>query len=306
MWIAKAPSNIALIKYMGKKDGNIATNISLSYTLEKFTTEVILELNKHPKDQFINNNFNQQEIERFLAHLSYIKHITKFDRYFMIKSKNNFPRSAGIASSASSFAALTICAFKCISEITKSSIPTAETMSNISRTASGSSCRSFFSPWCVWNGLVTEKIDLPILQHDLILVDDQQKKISSSAAHKLIQTSLLIDRRKERAEIRFYRLKAALNSNNWKEAYQTCWEEFFDMHALFETSCPNFGYITAKTMAILIEIREFWENNNDGPIITIDAGPNIHLLWRNNSEDIRSELKKQLLKNFRNAKLKFL
>ena len=299
MWTSKAPSNIALIKYMGKKEGNIPENISLSYTLEKFTTEVALEEHQK-KDIFINDiGLNENEIRRFLSHLNYIKDLTNFKGYFKIASKNNFPRSAGIASSASSFAALTMCAFKAISDIKNVSSPSVQEMSSISRRGSGSSCRSFFSPWCVWDGEKAEKIDISInkLLHDVVLVDSGLKKVSSSEAHKLVQTSLLIDGRSNRAKNRFDRLVYALNNNQWNIAYQICWEEFFDMHALFETSVPHFGYISSETMFVLSELRKFWENNNDGPLVTIDAGSNVHLLWKNDREYLRSSFKKSLAEN---------
>ena len=298
-WAATAPSNIALIKYMGKEDGNIPTNISLSYSLDRFTTEVRLELNNETDaDVFVNQeNLLPEECQRFLEHLAYIKELCNFCGNFTVKSKNNFPHSAGIASSASSFAALTLCAFDAISEIKNAPSPTVDFMSSVSRKASGSSCRSFFFPWCVWDENSARKIDLPnckILRHDLILINSEKKEISSSDAHKLIRTSLLADGRKERAENRFYRLISALNADNWQAAYQICWEEFSDMHAMFETSSPHFGYMHPETTRALVEIRRFWKTHNDGPIVTIDAGPNVHLLWREDSEDLRREFKRCL------------
>jgi diphosphomevalonate decarboxylase len=281
---------------MGKDEGNIPKNISLSYTLWKFVTEVSMEICKN-SDEFLNEfDLSSSSIERFLQHLNRIKQITNFHGYFRVKSVNNFPHSAGIASSASSFAALTICAFDAICEMQGVNMPTMEYMSSISRLGSGSSYRSFFSPWCVWEQNHAKVIDIKTsnLKHDLILVDKSVKKISSSNAHALIQTSLLAHGRTKRAEIRFYELICALNNDEWAKAYQICWEEFFDMHALFETSRPHFGYIGPKTMLVISEIREFWNEHNDGPIVTIDAGPNVHLLWRKDSSQLRDSMKEEL------------
>lgn len=299
MWVSKAPSNIALIKYMGKKNGNIPNNISLSYTLEKFTTEVTLE-ECLENDIFSNSlGLSEVEIQRFLSHLAYIKDLTDFKGYFRITSSNNFPRSAGVASSASSFAALTKCVFNAISDIKNISIPSVHDMSAISRLGSGSSCRSFFSPWSVWQAEKAESINISIneLLHDLVLVDNGLKKISSSDAHRLVQTSLLIDGRDNRAKNRFDRLLYALNNNQWEVAYQVCWEEFSDMHALFETSAPHFSYFTKETIFVLSKVKDFWKNNNDGPLVTVDAGPNVHLLWRGNGEYLRSSFKQFLIQN---------
>jgi diphosphomevalonate decarboxylase len=299
MWICKAPSNIALIKYMGKLENNIPCNVSLSYTLKKFQTEVSLKI-CDKRDIFADEmHLGSEAAARFLHHLARIKKITACHEFFEIKSKNNFPHSAGIASSASSFAALTICAFKAICEIKNLPMPSLEEMSQISREASGSSCRSFFSPWCRWEGKSTEKIDIKInnLSHDLVLVSKKSKEISSGNAHRLVKSSLLFEGRPKRASLRFEKLVDALNSDKWSDAYQLCWEEFWDMHALFETSNPHFGYINSATIAILSQIREYWKNYNDGPIVTIDAGSNVHLLWRLDQITLRNKLKSVLDQN---------
>jgi diphosphomevalonate decarboxylase len=267
---------------MGKLEHNIPNNASLSYTLDKFTSEVSLEICDNA-DVFINEmEFDQQSIDRFLNHLRYIKGLMHCKKFFKIKSRNNFPHSVGIASSASSFAALTICSFKAICEIENIELPPIEEMSKISRRASGSSCRSFFSPWSIWRGESAEKIDIKIneLTHNLVLVNKKLKEVSSSEAHGRVQSSLLFDGRARRAEMRMKKLIDALNEHNWSIAYQLCWEEFWDMHALFETSAPHFGYIDAGTISVLSEIRKFWKIHNDGPIATVDAGCNVHLLWR--------------------------
>lgn len=302
IWKVRAPSNIALIKYMGKSDGNVPCNTSLSYALEGLYTEVTLRLiekreeaseenrtgteeKEKSADFFENSSLSEPEVERFLKHLRYVKKLTNFGGQFYVVSRNSFPMSAGIASSASSFAALTMCAFKAISDIRGIQMPSKEFMGDVSRVGSGSSCRSFFSPWCIWrveNGAsVIEKVDIPLeLDHRLILVDTKAKEVLSSEAHRRVQTSLLMERRAERAEMRCEKLIAALRDVNWQEAYQICWEDFWDMHALFETSNPAFGYMLPKTLEVLRKVRSFWKEKGDGPIATVDAGPNVHLLWR--------------------------
>lgn len=289
MWIAKAPSNIALIKYMGKQENNIPCNVSLSYTLDNFFTEVQLNLNeKSAADNFINDILSENEKNRFLNHLRYIKNLLNFNGFFCVRSVNSFPKSAGIASSASSFAALTMCAFKAISNIKGIKMPSQEYMSSVSRIGSGSSCRSFFSPWCVWKEEEAKKINFPVeVEHQLILVNSEKKDISSSEAHRRVQTSLLMQNRPQRAEFRFEKLISAFENKKWDEAYQVCWEEFQDMHALFETSFPHFGYILPETLDALIKIRKFWKDHNDGPIVTLDAGPNIHLLWKKENKELQ-------------------
>ncbi|MDR2781805.1 MAG: hypothetical protein LBB21_05145 [Holosporaceae bacterium] len=302
MWISEAPSNIALIKYMGKLEssGTVVEpcNISMSYTIPYFSTKVFLE-NCNGEDCYINKiGLNQESIDRFLRHLKNIKKIFNYNGFFSVESLNNFPHSAGIASSSSSFAALTKCTLTALCEITGAPLPTPEQMSKISRMASGASCRSFFFPWCVWDRSGAKSINLKIneLYHDLILIDANPKKISSSKAHSLVKSSPLFAERPQRAEQRFTALVDAINCDKWNEAHHICWEEFLDMHQLFETSSPSFKYIQSKTTAVLEKIQQFYKSNNDGPLVTIDAGPNIHLLWKKDQNEIRNELKKEIFR----------
>ncbi len=301
MWTAEAPANIALIKYMGKDSEGLPCNSSLSYTIDRFRTKVILELSA--EDEFENEQgFPQVGVDKFLNHLRYIEGIFGCKKHFLIKSENNFPHSSGVASSASSFAALTLCSIKAICEIQAISMPSLEEMSAISRKGSGSSCRSFFAPWALWKGESAKAIDLPDLDHDLILVDSSVKKISSSEAHKRVKTSPLFAGRPQRAEIRLETLILFLRQDCWYETYQLCKEEFLDMHALFETSSPSFSYMTENTIALLNAIEEFWNRYQDGPIVTIDAGPNIHLLWRKNyQQDFRNNFRLSFLDFLKNG-----
>ncbi|MDR2107605.1 MAG: hypothetical protein LBO73_03760 [Holosporaceae bacterium] len=297
MWSSKASSNIALIKYMGKTERNIPCNVSLSYTLDKFVTEVTLE-NCEGKDEFTNElGLNSSAVNRFLKHLENIKKRFGYEGFFRVKSSNNFPHSAGAASSSSSFAALTKCALAAICEIKKLPLPSPEEMSKISREGSGASCRSFFFPWAVWRGEGGKAISFNTgdPDHDLILTDAKPKKISSGEAHEAVKSSPLFAGRPERAENRFSDLADALDNNRWNDARRICAEEFRDMHALFETSVVPFSYIGPLTASILKQIEDFCGTEENGPIVTLDAGPNIHLLWKKNSEDLRNKLKHAIL-----------
>lgn len=164
-WFSQAPSNIALIKYMGKKDEvhNIPDNASLSYTLNNLLSSVVLETTSGRKDfwepleipgagTFILSPSAQN---RFLEHLARLKEYFLFSGAFIVRSSNNFPHSSGLASSASSFAALTKCGMLALSELTNKPLPSIEIQAQLSRLGSGSSCRSFFL-----HGLFGRKITL--------------------------------------------------------------------------------------------------------------------------------------------------
>lgn len=89
---------------------------------------------------------SSQAQERFLQHLARIKAYFNYSGSFVVRSSNNFPTSSGLASSASSFAALTKCAALALSELTSQPLPAIEEQARLSMLGSGSSCRSFSLP----------------------------------------------------------------------------------------------------------------------------------------------------------------
>src|SRR5690606_1052562 len=104
---------------------------------------------------------NSQQEMRFLNFLKNIKQVFNYDGHFIVKSGNNFPSDCGLASSASSFAALTKVAAKAICEIQEIPLPPTNQLAELSRLGSGSSCRSFFAPWSFWSHDVIQEINLP-------------------------------------------------------------------------------------------------------------------------------------------------
>ena len=297
-WFAQAPSNIALIKYMGKKDSehNIPINPSLSYTLNNLLSSVLLEQHPGKKDYWEPLNtpgmglftLSNQAQERFLKHLALLKSQFDYSGAFIVRSCNNFPHSSGLASSASSFAALTKCATLALSELTQKPLPSIETQAQLSRLGSGSSCRSFFSPWALWQEETITAIELPYQQliHQVIIVSHAEKEVSSSEAHQRIRTSTLYKTRPQRASANLKLLLNAFETRDWKSAYDVCWKEFQDLHQLFSTSEPSFAYISDKSKAALNALQQLWLREGDGPLVTMDAGPNIHLLYRPEQADL--------------------
>ena len=306
-WFAQAPANIALIKYMGKKDPakNIPDNPSLSYSLDNLLSNVSLEIQAGKTDYWEPLSIPGAEPftlstaaqERFLRHFSNLKTWFNYTGSFIIRSSNNFPHSSGLASSASSFAALTKCASLALSELTHCPLPSIETQAALSRQGSGSSCRSFFSPWALWDDETVKAIQLPYMQlrHEVIIISKDEKDVSSSAAHQRILTSPLYADRSERARQNLTFLLKALNEEDWTAAYKICWREFQDMHQLFATCAQPFSYMTDRSNAALRTVQDLWERNGDGPIVTMDAGPNIHLLYRPDQAEMSLQFKKDYL-----------
>lgn len=304
---SSAPSNIALIKYMGKlsQDSNRPTNSSLSWTIESMRSFVrITEDQNLPDDQWkpllrddlVALHLSEKGQQRFLKHFKNIKKQFGIQGNYLIESGNNFPSDCGLASSASSFAALTKVAVKAFANHHSEAADLNDLeQAELSRLGSGSSCRSFFGPWSLWFSEGVRPLEFPIsqLRHQVLIIEDEIKKVSSSEAHQRVTTSPLFVGRPQRAEARLADLMVVFKhieqEGAWKSAFEIVWDEFLDMHALFETSQQPFTYMTSKTKESLKFLRDYWDQNQDGPLVTMDAGANIHLLYRDDQKALQEK-----------------
>ena len=334
-WEATAPANIALIKYMGKSDPsskgftsfdldslgkdflkrrsfsslmkhNPSLNDSFSFTLNHFITKVkISEIKtKHQgqdewkplKENNLESKLSLKAQKRFLNFFIFLKEIFHIKEFYRLQSGNNFPHSIGLASSASSFAALTSATYNLArnkSFLLKDLSLT--DLARLSRLGSGSSCRSFFAPWSFWKGEDILPVSFPKynLMHQVLIVEKKEKKISSSEAHKRVLSSPLFKGRPQRANNRLTQLFQALNKRQWGKCHSIVWEEFSDMHQLFETSSPPFSYKTASVKKTLEWLADYWNRNKDGPLVTMDAGSSIHLLYRQDQKTLMEQIRSQ-------------
>ena len=297
IWSASAPSNLALIKYAGKKnESNLPLNSSLSYTLDHLITKVKITPIEDNQDRwqaledknFIPLTLSDHSVKKFLDFFKVLKKTFQVSGFYLVRSANNFPDSAGVASSASSFCALTKAVYEVAlsrslaSEQVKSWTTTG--LSTLSRQGSGSSCRSFFRPYALWEREGTRAVNLPFshLTHKLIMVDSEKKAVSSSTAHIKIVASPAFKGRVERAQKRLSTLLFELNNQNWRACFEVIWEEFQDLHALYESA--GIFYRNRESHKILNTIKTFWEKEKDGPLVTMDAGSSVHLLFRPDQE----------------------
>lgn len=323
-WV-KAPSNIALIKYMGKKEGgagkNVPENPSLSMTLSDLATfQLWEEATGTSGFEIVADGLvlDQKAVLRMKTHLdrvvedapAYLKSLgleVSRSKSWKVTTSNSFPAGAGIASSASSFAAATFGAVisqakdpsQAIARILSapaSDIAVWDFLTNFSRQGSGSSARSFFGPFVSWTeekvALVESKTTRWV---DLVcLVQQSQKEVSSSQAHERVRTSPLWKDRVQNATRRYESVIAALKSGEgsaFKKIAGLATEDSAEMHRLFETSQPSFSYATAVTTQIQQFVSTIPES--DYAFCTLDAGPNVHVLVdADHAGAIRSRLEK--------------
>ncbi len=299
-----APSNIALIKYMGKTDvkSNIPTNPSMSYTVDYLKTHIEITENNVDDWQLLDGYYplalSEEGKEKFLRFFLLLKNELQIAGNFLLKSANTFPADAGLASSASSFAALTKGAWElCKLQhgdraqsilLKNSDLQVNEALARISRLGSGSSCRSFFEGFCKWEKERVTSMNFPYkdLHHIVFLLEEGKKEVSSSDAHRRVPTSPNFLNRIQRAEDRQVRLEKSLLASDWDTSRKIVWDEFIDMHNLFETADPPFSFITDESKKLLAALLLNYEKDGSGPIVTMDAGPNIHLFFNNEQKQM--------------------
>lgn len=308
--LVRAPSNIALVKYMGKHAGseNLPENPSVSLTLDRLASWVELTSAgaMAQQDSFEAiapggaegraPDLNEAGTKKFLAHLTRFKQEARaigerleiefrdLSRSVTVRSANTFPHSAGIASSASSFAALSLASFlhfardrAAFARRWEEDVNLREAVAEFARRGSGSSCRSLQGPWVSWEGAQARKLysKMPALVDLVLIAGDQPKAVGSSEAHARVKTSPLWSGRVARAERRHREVVRAIEEGDFEKVAFAADADFRDMHELFHTSAPSFTYWNENTKRILAYFADL------GPgkfILTMDAGPNVHLI----------------------------
>lgn len=307
----QAPSNIALVKYWGKFGLQLPKNASISYTLSRCLTETTLHYSpRNSKTSTIDfevffegkpaPHFHKK-IETFFKR---IQPYTSFinDYKFRIETKNTFPHSSGIASSASGMAALSYC----IMELEKRLNPEISTdyfhqkASFLARLGSGSAARSIQGPMMIWgerpnlaNSSNEYAIQNPFELHanfenyqdTILLVDKGTKQVSSSLGHDLMNHHPFAENRFKQANNNLDKLIHILKEGNLDEFIKLVESEALTLHAMMMTSSPYFLLMKPNTLEIINHIWNYREKTGNHLCFTLDAGANVHLLYPKSEKD---------------------
>lgn len=315
----QSPSNIAIVKYWGKKGIQIPINPSISFSLSNTITETEIIYSPKQSGKNISIDFSFEGInnksfeEKILRYLTQIKSkFSIFDKYHLqIKSKNTFPHSAGIASSASSMSSLILCLLS-IEHKEKQLSKDAffKKASFFSRLASGSACRSVYPGFTLWgktDAFQSSSDECAIslseihpvfndLQDSILIVSSAQKKISSSAGHQLMELHPYKEVRIKQANQHTTQLIQALKLGDFESFIRICETEALSLHAMMMTSNPSYILMEANSLKIIEKIRQFRNDSGFDLCFTLDAGPNIHLLYpKSTKEEIIKFIKAELL-----------
>jgi diphosphomevalonate decarboxylase len=294
----QAPSNIALIKYWGKHGVQIPANPSISFTLNHCKT--ITKLTATAAHAFgFKVLLDGVEKPSFAPKIeSYFKRIAAYSTWisnyhFKIETTNTFPHSSGIASSASSMAALSSCLMDMESQLTGQVIDMKKA-SFLARLGSGSACRSLEGKLVVWGNHEETPgssnlygIDLsdhlhPVFQDyqdTILLVDKGEKTVSSTVGHELMNEHAFAKARFHQAHSNLTEIKKCLKDGDIEGFIKITESEALTLHAMMMTSHPYFILMKPNTLSIIDEIWNYRKETGVPICFTLDAGANVHVLY---------------------------
>ncbi len=300
-----SPSNIALVKYWGKRAHQIPENPSVSFTLNYCKTITLVSYSKkvaHSEFSFevyldgeLKDSF-KPKIETFFKRIeAYLPFLKAY--HFKIETKNTFPHSSGIASSASGMSALALCLMSIEQEFTSNTMETSffyKKASFLARLGSGSACRSLEGDLVVWgehkeikgsSNLFGTKYPYTVhknfknYQDTILLVDKGEKQVSSTVGHNLMHNHPFANRRFEQAHDNLSKLISVFESGDLDAFIKIVESEALTLHAMMMTSMPYFILMKPNTLEIINRIWKYRAQNQSKICFTLDAGANVHVLY---------------------------
>ncbi len=309
-----SPSNIAIIKYWGKSENQIPLNPSLSLTLKNSKTITGIKFKKTTNPIIKVNYDNKHEPafeERIKLYLKKIENDLPYLNHYDIEvnTTNTFPHSTGIASSASAFSALALCLYSIENEIQNTE--DLLKISNLARLGSGSASRSIYPIASLW-GLTKHipntsneyAIDFskgihPIfrnLQNTILIINDEQKEVSSSKGHQVMMDNPYATTRYQEARNNLSKVIPSLETGDFHGYAEILENEALTLHALMMTSNPGYILMKPNTLRAIDLISDFKKITNLPITYTMDAGPNIHIQY--------PKIHREQIKSFIDLKLK--
>jgi len=301
---AIASANIALIKYWGKRDKKLILpqNSSISLTLDDLNTVTTIEFDKkYNQDTFIldGQEFKGgKELEGVVRHLNLIREISGIGDKAKVVSKNNFLTAAGLASSASGFAALSLAATKAVGIDLDS-----KELSILARRGSGSATRSCLGGFVEWKkgekGDGTDSFAVQLAKPEYwpefrmltTIVSTVKKKVSSrEGMAQTVKTSPMYKVWLDTIEEDLEKVRKGILEKDFTLVAKIAEINCLKMHATMLTTRPSIIYWMPATLEIIQAIL-FWRKEGLESYFTIDAGPQVKVICL--KKDV-SEIEKKL------------
>lgn len=310
------PSNIALVKYWGKKIGGnqLPANPSISWSLTDLmaTTRVtVVESGDFNFEFFLEGNPKLSFVPKLQDFFNRIKPYCSWLNGVKLKieSSNNFPHGTGIASSAAGLGALSCCLVDL--ETSSSAEVDWKKISFLSRLGSGSACRSMYGEPAIWGETLaiqgsSDLYAVPWLEsihpnfdgwEDCVLiVDAGEKSVSSSQGHSLLNQHPYAASRYEVAHSNLQKITNCFKDGDVDAFISIVESEALQLHAMMQTSIPYYVLMRPNTLAIIEAIWKFRNESGLPLCFTLDAGANVHLLYKCEKKlDIMNFVQKELL-----------
>jgi len=301
----RSPSNIALVKYWGKYGIQLPHNASLSFTLSVCHTDmnmqVIPEATKPELIVLYDGNAKPSFEPKIKSFFNLIQNQLPWlkNASVVIDSINTFPHGAGIASSASSMSAMALCLADIDDQINTHSIEKDKSwlrnVSELARLGSGSACRSVYPGAALWGSIssIAESSDAYAIpwgdkvsqlyrnyQDTILVVSLDEKSVSSSAGHELMSGLAYAEVRYAVAKKNLGRLIESMRTENGIDQFiSICESEALQLHALMMSGERPFMLLEPSTVSIIKEVWRFRKESEIPVCFTLDAGPNVHLLY---------------------------
>jgi len=296
---AQAPSNIAFIKYWGRKDEvlRLPENGSISMNLSNLITTTAVEFGDFKNDYIeINGNVENLENNRAVKHLDRVRGLAKIDLKAKVVTSNNFPTGTGLSSSASGFAALTVAAVKAaglnLSE---------KELSVLARQGSGSACRSIPDGIVEWrDGNSSEEsyaesifpTDYFDISDVIAVVSTEKKFLATSEGQKSARSGIFFEKRIENIPNKINKIKELIREKKFTQFGELLESEALEFHSILFTSNPPLIYWTPQTLEVMKHVQNLRRNGLEC-YFTINTGQDIHVICRNgDKEKVKEELEK--------------
>jgi len=283
---AIAHPNIAFIKYWGNRDDalRLPANGSISMNLAELTTQTSVSLDPDlQRDKLVLNGQPEQgaALTRVSTFLELVRNAAGSRSFALVESRNDFPTGAGIASSASAFAALALAASAAYGlELSE------KDLSRLARRGSGSACRSVPDGFTEWQAGTSDQDSFATsiapadhwqLMDVITVIHSGEKKAGSTEGHHLAATSPVQAARVADAPRRLDDCRQAIFAKDFERLAFVIEQDSNLLHAIMMTSHPALYYWRGATMEVINSVRG-WREQGIPCAFTIDAGPNVHVV----------------------------
>lgn len=286
---ATANANIALVKYWGKRDDKLILpqNSSISMTCDGLSTVTTVEFSEKYKNDavMINDEELKKDEKDILGHLQRIRNIAGIKEHAKVVSESNFPVAAGLASSASGFAALTLAA------VSAAGLRLGEReLAVLARHGSGSACRSICEGFVEWHRgekedgsdsyaeTVAKRDHWPEFRMIATIVTEESKKVGSRAGMKqTVETCPYYDGWLRTIEDDLDKIRRGIREKDFSAVGLAAEENCLKMHALMMTTRPAIIYWLPATLEIMHNVM-LWREEGLESYFTIDGGPQVKVM----------------------------